>query len=598
MRHGVIAGRAALLVALWAFLPAAPARAQGTQPLRKVELVRLLGSRAMSKAQVASLVRRNCVTFRPSERDRADLRAAGADDALFTAIDQCLRARAASRPTAPPSAAAPAPPPPVAPAPRPMVPAPAPPLRIVASQEIAALAGTEAAVPVQVYRGAVPQPNVEVILRGASAVPGGLTRDPVAITDQRGVATFRILAGTTPGTYRLTAALPSSGAATLIAFVTTPVTRPTPAPAPAPPVPAEALTQFTRGGGQHGTVGSTLGPVVLEVRDTTGATLAGQPVTFAASAGAVTPPTGETDATGTVRVRVTLPERAGPLVITANVGTFSRTATLYADPGPPHDLVVERGRAAVAGPVSVRSRDTVVLRVVARDAYGNRTTLDDFTATTSGRAIGLVSAAAADSQGLVTLEPRSSGVGEVQVSGSGLRAHVPVAVMLPDAPRPWALGARSAWLGSNDPWIKLSNLTGISGADFTLFGRRSFPGAVGFSLSLVGGGGSLSADRTTGGTVSVALLEGYGRAELALLPRGQVSPVVSLGAGGYRLKSDDDGRTVYHTNAFWSGGVGLDVAVSPRVTLEVRAERQWMRDTNVGHVATFWPLGAGVRVAF
>ena len=479
-----------------------------------------------------------------------------------------------------------------------MIPAPAPPLRIVASQEIAALAGTEAAVPVQVYRGAVPQPNVEVILRGASAVPGGLTRDPVAITDQRGVATFRILAGTTPGTYRLTAALPSSGAATLIAFVTTPVARPTPAPAPPPPIPAEALTQFTRGAGQHGTVGSTLGPLVLEIRDTTGATLAGQPVTFAASAGAVTPPTGETDATGTVRVRVTLPERAGPLVITANVGTFSRTATLYADPGPPHDLVVERGRAAVAGPVSVRSRDTVVLRVVARDAYGNRTTLDDFTATTSGRAIGLVSAAAADSQGLVTLEPRSSGVGEVQVSGSGLRAHVPVAVMLPDAPRPWALGARSAWLGSNDPWIKLSNLTGISGADFTLFGRRSFPGAVGFSLSLVGGGGSLSADRTTGGTVSVALLEGYGRAELALLPRGQVSPVVSLGAGGYRLKSDDDGRTVYHTNAFWSGGVGVDVAVSQRVTLEVRAERQWMRDTNVGHVATFWPLGAGVRVAF
>src|SRR5205823_7704665 len=348
MRHGVIAGRAALLVALWGFLPAEPARAQGTQPLRKVELVRLLGSRAMSKAQVAGLVRRNCVTFRPSERDRSDLRAAGADDALFTAIDQCLRARAASRPTAPPSAAAPGPA--LAPAPRPMVPAPAPPLRIIASQEIAALAGTEAAVPVQVYRGAVPQPNVEVILRGASAVPGGLPRDPVAITDQRGVATFRILAGTTPGTYRLTAALPSSGAATLIAFVTTPVTRPTAPAAPPPPlVPAEALTQFIRGAGQHGTVGSTLGPLVLEIRDTTGATLAGQPVTFAASAGAVTPPTGETDATGTVRVRVTLPERTGPLVITANVGTFSRTATLYADPGPPHDLVVERGRAAVAG---------------------------------------------------------------------------------------------------------------------------------------------------------------------------------------------------------------------------------------------------------
>src|SRR3989442_14407952 len=309
MRHGVIAGLAAVRLALWGLLSLAPAFAQGTAPVRKVERVRLLGSRAMSKAQVTALVRRNCVTFRPSERDRADLRAAGADDAVFTAIDQCLRARAASRPTAPP--AAPAPAPTLAPAPRPSAAAPAPPLRIVASREIAALAGTEAAVPVQVYRGAVPQPNVEVILRGASAVPGGLTRDPVAITDQRGIATFRILAGPTPGTYRLTAALPSSGAATLIAFVTTPVTRPTPAPAPPPPVPAEALTQFTRGAGQHGTVGSTLGPLVLEVRDTTGAALAGQPVTFAVSAGAVSPPAAETDMAGAPRGRGALAQRPG-----------------------------------------------------------------------------------------------------------------------------------------------------------------------------------------------------------------------------------------------------------------------------------------------
>src|SRR5438094_1601793 len=92
MRHGVIAGRGALLVALWGFLPAAPARAQGTQPLRKVELVRLLCSRAMSKAQVASLVRRNFVTFRPSEHERADLRAAAAGDALINSNDLCMRA--------------------------------------------------------------------------------------------------------------------------------------------------------------------------------------------------------------------------------------------------------------------------------------------------------------------------------------------------------------------------------------------------------------------------------------------------------------------------------------------------------------------------
>src|SRR3989442_14308001 len=81
-----------------AVLPTPPARAQGTKPLRKAELVRMLATRALSKPDVAALVRRNCVTFQPTAHDRTDLRAAGADDAVFSAIDQCLRARAAPAP--------------------------------------------------------------------------------------------------------------------------------------------------------------------------------------------------------------------------------------------------------------------------------------------------------------------------------------------------------------------------------------------------------------------------------------------------------------------------------------------------------------------
>ncbi|PYO28318.1 MAG: hypothetical protein DMD73_06145 [Gemmatimonadetes bacterium] len=55
---------------------------QGTPPLRKSELVRLLATKARPLAEVVALVRRSCVTFHPSARDRADLRAAGADDAV------------------------------------------------------------------------------------------------------------------------------------------------------------------------------------------------------------------------------------------------------------------------------------------------------------------------------------------------------------------------------------------------------------------------------------------------------------------------------------------------------------------------------------
>src|SRR5712671_4317991 len=202
-----------LLLLTLGVLPIQRARAQGTQPLRKAELVRMLARRALSKPQIATLVRRNCVTFQPTAHDRAELRAAGADDAVLAAIDQCLRARLAR--SAPP---------------RPVAPAPARP---------------------------APSPVLAVTDTSARAAP------------------------------------------------------PPPPPPPPPPRPvmSERLTQFTGGAELHGTVGSTLPQtLVLEVRDTTGAPFVGQPVTITTSSGTVTPGTAESDASGVVRVRVTLGE--------------------------------------------------------------------------------------------------------------------------------------------------------------------------------------------------------------------------------------------------------------------------------------------------
>ena len=510
--------RTLILLSL-AVLPTRPARAQGTTPLRKSELVRLLATRALSKPDIAARVRRNCVTFQPTAHDRAELRAAGADDAVLAALDECLRARLARAAPRPP------PPPPPAPSARPRAPAPA--------------------------RPSAPPPAPLPVVVSPPATP---------------IDTPAAVARAEP-------------------------------PPPPQPVISERLTQFARGVELHGRVGSTLGQVlVLEVRDTAGAPIAGQPVTIVTTSGTVTPSAAESDSSGVVRVRVTLGERAGPTIITASVGTLTRTALVHADPGPPEVLVVARGDAPVAGSLTLRSRDTVVLRVVARDRYGNRTTVDAFAATSTGRAIAVRSpgGSAADSAAVVVLEPRRSGAGELTLSGSGLRARLAVDVVLPvTSVRPWGIGASTAWLGSNHPWIALAGLTGISGADFNVYGRRTLAG--GFSLALGAAAGSLNAERTTG-TVSLRLLEAYGRAELALVPRATVSPVLSLGAGGYRLKSGDNGQTVYHTNAFWSGGIGVDVEVTPSVIVEVRVERQWMRDTNKGHVATLWPLSAGVRV--
>src|SRR5437016_11782688 len=100
----------------WSVIPTRSQRAQGTTPLHKSELVPLLATRALTKPYIVDSVRRNCVTFQPTAHDRAELRAAGADDAVLAALDECLRARLAR--------AAPRSPPP-APSARPRAPAPA-----------------------------------------------------------------------------------------------------------------------------------------------------------------------------------------------------------------------------------------------------------------------------------------------------------------------------------------------------------------------------------------------------------------------------------------------------------------------------------------
>lgn len=61
-------------------------------PLRKSDLVRALTSGP--SADAAALVRRRCVSFRPTERDVQDLRVLGAEEDVLAAIRTCL-ARAA-----------------------------------------------------------------------------------------------------------------------------------------------------------------------------------------------------------------------------------------------------------------------------------------------------------------------------------------------------------------------------------------------------------------------------------------------------------------------------------------------------------------------
>ena len=178
-----------ILTALLALAPAALGAQQGEgagSKLRKSDLVRVLTGTTYSKAEIASMVRRTCLAFVPTSRDRADLRELGATQAIFDQIDLCVRK--GNKPDAP------TPPPP-----RPVE-------LTVVDRSASAPSGTVAYITVRLHRGTTPVRAERLILRGATAIPGGARTDPSAVTDSDGQAVFAVPAGTRAGSYRLTVA--------------------------------------------------------------------------------------------------------------------------------------------------------------------------------------------------------------------------------------------------------------------------------------------------------------------------------------------------------------------------------------------------------
>ena len=116
---------------------------QGSAPLRKSDLVRLLSGAMMSSSELAELVSRNCLTFDPTERDRNDLRMLGADAAMLAAVDACARRNATRSVSPTPARAAPKPSPaPARPASRArLAPPPPPPLVTRASERSGFVSG-------------------------------------------------------------------------------------------------------------------------------------------------------------------------------------------------------------------------------------------------------------------------------------------------------------------------------------------------------------------------------------------------------------------------------------------------------------------------
>ncbi|HEY3279035.1 MAG TPA: Ig-like domain-containing protein [Gemmatimonadales bacterium] len=303
------------------------AAAQGLEPLRKSDLVWLLSGSALTQQEIAQLVRRNCLTFVPTERDRQDLRSLGAEPDVLGAVDGCARRRVSAQP-----AAAPRPP--------------------------------------------APQPAVTRPIPGRPAPP------------------------------------------------------PVPAAPPPPPPASAARSGFVEGGGQGGAAGARLPrALVFELRDAAGAPLAGQTVTFAGINARIAPAAVSTDATGRVRVGVTLGERVGSATVIAAVGVVEKQVAFNVAAGPAAQIVVACGPTgtSLAGRFTIRPDSVVDLRVTARDAFGNAAPLAGLRAAAADAQIFRIVRAAED--GHLALKPDRAGTTSLAVIANGMRQYLTVTVM-------------------------------------------------------------------------------------------------------------------------------------------------------------------------
>ena len=150
--------------------------AQEAEPLQKSDIIRLLTGTTYSRAEVAGIIRQSCLSFAPTERDRTDFQALGADDSVMAAIEGCVS------------------PPVVAPA-----------LQFSMNRRIFdAAAGDTLQIPVTVNRGSVGEGGLRLQLVGSGALVGG--SDARAVTDASGQASFFFPVGSRAGTFNLTLA--------------------------------------------------------------------------------------------------------------------------------------------------------------------------------------------------------------------------------------------------------------------------------------------------------------------------------------------------------------------------------------------------------
>ncbi len=475
---------------------ATPATGQTPPRLDKTELIRLLTNPLFAQTEVADVVRRSCLTFHPTERDWADLRTVGAGGEVIASAATCESRRAPPPQTSAPLPPVTAVPVAteittsagVASVVRVRVTRGRAPQRQVAL----ALTGSMAlglprdAMAVTddsgfaVFRlpavarmgkhqleirtgagGLFPgRPTVTLSVRSAGAQRLHVTPDYVAfgrlgdsaatlvaaVTDTIGnpvaAEPVQLNAGTGPPQSLLTdslghatfviqpGAVPRGGGVQMRIRGVTPVDLEVAGPAGL----SGLNTGFVQPTAQRGIAASSLS-LAFKARTLQGAPANGRVIHFRAVNARVVPESAILDTAGQARVNVVLGTRAGDAAIFGNIDSLEKVLTLRVDPGPIDSLILERNGATVNGStILVPVAAPFVLRLRARDFYGNETSIDPLgQMLRAGRTrysarpqdLQIVNLESADSVVVVTLKAQHVGTYNFTI-GSGIRAFVRV----------------------------------------------------------------------------------------------------------------------------------------------------------------------------
>jgi len=162
----------------------APLAAQSPPPLDKTELIRLLTNPLFAQTEVADVVRRSCLKFHPTERDWADLRSAGAGGEVIASAAACDSRRSSSAGSAVSSSDE----------------ASQPVTAVAQPADVVTSVGMGGSVRVRLSRGRTPLRRTTLALRGTTVL--GLPRDASAVTDDSGIALFRLPPVARTGTHQ------------------------------------------------------------------------------------------------------------------------------------------------------------------------------------------------------------------------------------------------------------------------------------------------------------------------------------------------------------------------------------------------------------